>query len=38
LAAGVVALTLLTGNTLSAEGAIPKVHIMTAPEVAWVGM
>jgi hypothetical protein len=38
LAAGVVALTLLTGNTLSAEGAIPKVHIMTAPEVTWVGM
>ena len=33
LAAGAVALTLFTGNTLSAEGAIPKVHIMTAPEV-----
>lgn len=33
LAAGVVALTLLTGNTFSAEGAIPNVHIMTAPEV-----
>src|SRR5258708_4770181 len=27
-AAGVVALTLFTGKTLSAEGAIPKVHIM----------
>jgi len=38
LAAGAVALTLFTGNTLSAEGAIPKVHIMTAPEVTWVGM
>jgi len=37
-AAGVVALTLFTGNTLRAEGAIPKVHIMTAPEVTWVGM
>jgi hypothetical protein len=33
LAAGAVALTLFTGNTFSAEGAIPKVHIMTAPEV-----
>jgi hypothetical protein len=38
LAAGVVALTLFTGNTLRAEGAIPKVHIMTAPEVTWLGM
>jgi hypothetical protein len=38
LAAGAVALTLFTGNTLSAEGAIPKVHIMTAPEVTCVGM
>jgi hypothetical protein len=38
LAAGAVALTLFTGNTLSAEGAIPKVHIMTAPEVTWVGI
>jgi hypothetical protein len=38
LAAGVVALTLFTGSTLSAEGAIPKVHIMTAPEVTWEGM
>jgi hypothetical protein len=38
LAAGVVALTLFTGNTLSAEGATPKVHIMTAPEVTWVGI
>jgi hypothetical protein len=38
LAAGVVALTLFTGNTLSAEGATPNVHIMTAPAVTWVGM
>src|SRR5262245_35253134 len=38
LAAGVVALTLFTGNTLSAEGAIPYVHIMTAPEVTWFGI
>ena len=38
LAAGAVALTRFTGNTLSAEGAIPKVHIMTAPEVTWVGI
>ena len=38
LAAGAVALTRFTGKTLSAEGAIPKVHIMTAPEVTWVGM
>jgi hypothetical protein len=38
LAAGVVAFTLLTGKTFSAEGAIPKVHIMTAPEVTWEGM
>lgn len=33
LAAGVVALTLLAGNTLSADGAIPKEHIITAPAV-----
>lgn len=32
-AAGAVALTLLTGNTFSADGAIPNEHIMTAPEV-----
>jgi hypothetical protein len=32
-AAGVVALTRLAGNTLSAEGAIPNEHIMTAPDV-----
>lgn len=38
LAAGVVAFTLFTGNTLSAEGAIPNVHIMTAPEVTCVGI
>lgn len=38
LAAGAVALTLLTGNTFSAEGANPKVHIMTAPEVTCVGI
>jgi hypothetical protein len=38
LAAGAVALTLFTGNTLSAEGATPKVHIMTAPEVTCVGI
>ena len=37
-AAGVVALTLLTGNTLSAEGAIPNEHIITAPAVTWVGI
>jgi hypothetical protein len=37
-AAGAVALTLFTGSTLSAEGAIPNEHIMTAPEVTWVGM
>jgi hypothetical protein len=28
----------LTGNTFSAEGANPKVHIMTAPEVTCVGI
>jgi hypothetical protein len=38
LAAGAVALTRFTGNTLSAEGAIPKVHIITAPEVTCEGM
>jgi hypothetical protein len=38
LAAGAVALTLFTGNTFSAEGAIPKVHIMTAPDVTWLGI
>jgi hypothetical protein len=37
-AAGEVALTLFTGKTLSADGAIPKEHIMTAPEVTWVGI
>jgi hypothetical protein len=38
LAAGAVAFTLFTGNTLSADGAIPKVHIITAPEVTCEGM
>jgi hypothetical protein len=37
-AAGAVALTLFTGKTLRADGATPKVHIMTAPEVTWLGM
>ena len=37
-AAGVVALTLLTGKTLRADGAIPNEHIITAPAVTWVGM
>jgi len=38
LAAGAVALTLFTGSTLSAEGAIPNEHIMTAPAVTCVGI
>lgn len=37
-AAGEVALTLFTGKTFSADGAIPKEHIMTAPEVTCVGI
>ena len=37
-AAGEVALTRLTGKTLSADGAIPNEHIMTAPEVTCVGI
>jgi len=37
-AAGEVALTLFTGKTLRAEGAIPKEHISTAPEVTCVGI
>ena len=33
LAAGVVALVLLVGKTFRVEGAIPNVHIITAPVV-----
>ncbi len=37
-AAGLVALTLLVGRTLRAEGAAPKEHIMTAPVVTCEGI
>jgi hypothetical protein len=37
-AAGAVALVLFTGRTLRADGATPKEHIITAPEVTCEGM
>jgi hypothetical protein len=37
-AAGAVALVLLMGSTFRAEGATPKEHIITAPEVTCWGI
>src|SRR4051812_40374475 len=38
VAAGAPAFVLLTGNTFSADGARPKEHIITAPEVTSCGI